>query len=506
LINNCTSSSHHQGSQQNKKQASWNRLSALSAADTIHSNNEIELRMKASDSMDGFREMPIDCMPFSYDTSTMNLMVGTQHSNDPTISNSKINDSTNGENNVIMRNDSRIMKLFLVNDSNLDENDTNNNSDEIVLINNNLYTKSNEKNSINNTLMLINESDQNKPNSSNYNNNLKSFTNMINANNLQSLLNRRSTLYRNSSLSTISEEKTLATLTDVSIKNNKQLNSSYDASRAALAFKNYNAKTIIESLLDDFQEKTVLLNEMIKVFEPSSKHGNFNRNVPIRFSSPLKLNSRLTNGHVNTNTKSNISLNQTSTSPSNKKMVTYSPIISVNNKQMYENDYNFDIFGSNSSNLILFDMNHYNNEYEDDVNETNKSSCSDFSRSSTGVNRLNQKKLRFVKRLKNRIETKSGRNMALQQKSEDQTQNNNDLSSNNNDLTLKKRLSFDIIDNDINIFTRENVLETSSNNSLSMLETNNNPFEQNNLVSNNNNEIIVRPNLIVNNNIEPVFF
>jgi hypothetical protein len=478
----------------------------MSATDTVHSNNEIELQMKASDnSMDGFREMPIDCLPFSYDTSTMNLMGGIQQSNDPTILTSKINDSTTSE-NLIMRKDSKIMKLLIVNDSNLDENDTSSNLDEIVLMNNNLYTKNNEKNNVSNTLMLINETDQSKQMNTNFNNNLKSFTNMINANNLQSLQNRRSTLYRNSSLSTISEEKTLATLTDVSLKNNKQLNNSYDASRSALTFKNYNAKKIIESLLDDFQEKSVLLNEMIKVFEPSSKHGNFSRNVPIRFSSPLKPNLRLSNINATSNTKSNVSLNQTPTSPSIKKLVSYSPIISVNNRHVYENDYNNDLFPVNSSNLILFDVNF--NEYEDDVDETNRSSCSDFSKSSTSVNKLNQKKLRFVKRLKNRIETKSGRNLILQIKQGNQIQNNNDSNqNNNNDATLEKRLSLDIIDNDLNInqFTRENILETSSNNSLTILDTNtNDPFEQNNLV--NNNDIIIKPNLIVNKNIEPVFF
>lgn len=76
------------------------------------------------------------------------------------------------------------------------------------------------------------------------------------------------------SLSTISEERTLATSglneQDIEIQRSSQIN-------------------FIENILNDLKTNSVLLNEMLCVFRPSSSAGTFSRNVPIRFTSPQKL-------------------------------------------------------------------------------------------------------------------------------------------------------------------------------------------------------------------------
>jgi hypothetical protein len=82
---------------------------------------------------------------------------------------------------------------------------------------------------------------------------------------------------RNSSLSTISEEKTIETIAADS--------SSYirrdEHSNGPVVF-------LIEDILVDVQKGASLFGEILRVFEPSSKRGIFVRNVPVRFTSPIK--------------------------------------------------------------------------------------------------------------------------------------------------------------------------------------------------------------------------
>jgi hypothetical protein len=84
----------------------------------------------------------------------------------------------------------------------------------------------------------------------------------------------RQTFVKSSSLSTIAEEKTLTNTQSHSISQNASTKNRE---------KNVNEIFVIEKLLDEFQGKNFLINEIINVFEPSSKSGNFKRNVPIRF-------------------------------------------------------------------------------------------------------------------------------------------------------------------------------------------------------------------------------
>ena len=77
--------------------------------------------------------------------------------------------------------------------------------------------------------------------------------------------------YLRSSLSTISEERTLSST----------LNEQIELPRSS-------QMNFIEGLLKEIQTNSTLLNEILCVFKPSSKEGTFTRNVPIRFSSPQK--------------------------------------------------------------------------------------------------------------------------------------------------------------------------------------------------------------------------
>lgn len=89
----------------------------------------------------------------------------------------------------------------------------------------------------------------------------------------QQLVSGRYHFVSRPSLSTISEERTVATLSEheeIEKQRSSQIN-------------------FIETILNDIKTNSVFLNEMLCVFGPSSKGGNFNRNVPIRFTSPQKL-------------------------------------------------------------------------------------------------------------------------------------------------------------------------------------------------------------------------
>jgi hypothetical protein len=160
--------------------------------------------------------------------------------------------------------------------------------------------------------------------------------------------NRR-TFVKSSSLSTIAEEKTMNT-------QNISLNSSN--------VQNINERFMIQKLLDEFHDKNTLINEIMHVFEPSSKYGYFKRNVPIRFSSPIKNKFDL----------SNTSLDSYSTGSTN--------LLSPQ---------------SLKSNLLAKDM--CINSGEKNPNWI-----------STQIG-LAAKKMRLVKRLKNRIETRTGQKL-----------------------------------------------------------------------------------------------
>lgn len=152
------------------------------------------------------------------------------------------------------------------------------------------------------------------------------------------LINQKRIFLRNSSLSTISEEKTFATMTEISNQYAEITNS-----------PKVNPSKLVCSVIDEFQDKTQIMNEIIHVFQPSSKDGCFSRNVPIRLTSPRKSVTAF---------NSPISLRSSSSC---------SPV---------SND---------------FDL------------------SSNFEQSVLLSNLVMAKKIRFVKRLKNRIETKSGK-------------------------------------------------------------------------------------------------
>lgn len=153
------------------------------------------------------------------------------------------------------------------------------------------------------------------------------------------LINQKRIFVRNSSLSTISEEKTFATMAEVS-------NQVVETSKV-------NPSRLVCSVIDEFQDKTCIMNEIIHVFQPSSKDGCFNRNVPIRLTSPRKTN----NGF-----NSPISW---------RSSISCSPCSNE-----------FDMSPSYEQSILLSNV-------------------------------VMAKKLRFVKRLKNRIETKSGKKIGF---------------------------------------------------------------------------------------------
>lgn len=215
---------------------------------------------------------------------------------------------------------------------------------EFLLENNNLYMQPRE-------LLVAESLDQ-----------VADFTTSFKQNIKQATPANRRIFVRNSSLSTISEEKTLATLTDIS----------QDMARLP-EIENVKSSALINSLLHEFQTKTLFLNEILHVFEPSSKGGTFTRNVPIRFSSPTKYSK-------NSSCSSPISpLSPSSTS--------------------YDSPSYFSPTKRASSEEEMFLSNVLTNEM---------SSFYENSFINLRSNKLMAKKIRFVKRLKNRIETKRG--------------------------------------------------------------------------------------------------
>jgi hypothetical protein len=187
--------------------------------------------------------------------------------------------------------------------------------------------------------------------------------------------NRRS-LIRNSSLSTISEEKTVITLDE---NNSLSPRSRYEVEPTADNWATI--KRVInefENVLSD-ENRAVLLEEFRKVFEASSKDGNFCRNVPIRISSPFKsLNRRSLNASVESSPHESISDRALSPVMENISIECEQATTSV----------------STVADKSLFKV----------------SPAYGFN---ANFNRLVAKKMRFVKRLKNRIETRRGRPLVL---------------------------------------------------------------------------------------------
>jgi len=90
----------------------------------------------------------------------------------------------------------------------------------------------------------------------------------------------RKVFARSSSLSTIAEEKTMNTDSSNSAATTTQMCRKLNTG--------LNGRLVIKDLLCEMQSSNAFINEIFHVFEASSKMGNFSRNVPIRFSSPLK--------------------------------------------------------------------------------------------------------------------------------------------------------------------------------------------------------------------------
>jgi hypothetical protein len=103
---------------------------------------------------------------------------------------------------------------------------------------------------------------------------------MLNNSKLSINFPSRRIFVKSTSLSTIAEEKTMNTQSNNTLQMSSQ--------KAADQSDSLNGRVMIQKLLDEFKSKNTFINEVMHVFEPSSKEGNFNRNVPIRFSSPFK--------------------------------------------------------------------------------------------------------------------------------------------------------------------------------------------------------------------------
>lgn len=177
---------------------------------------------------------------------------------------------------------------------------------------------------------------------------------------------------RNSSLSTITEEKTLATL----------LNTTNELTKTNDAESNPNSAGLIETIIGDLRDNAILLNEILNVFEPSSRDGHFVRNVPVRFSSPGRRKDATSTPEKQ---GSPASLLATHTS---------SPSLATSSAQ-YSN------FTSPTS------YSHFNRSC--DKQSTSTKSPSESLNNSTSHNRAAIfRKIRFVKRLKNRLEAKNG--------------------------------------------------------------------------------------------------
>lgn len=241
---------------------------------------------------------------------------------------------------------------------------------------------------------------------------------------------------KSTSLSTIAEERTMNTHS-ISSVNKHRLSESDDSSMTD--------RVIIQKLLDDFQNKNTLINEIIHVFEPSSKMGNFNRNVPIRFSSPSK--------HFKEKGKENSQASLSLTSLCTTESTDNSPTNS-NRSPLSENS------EKNGNDILLKSIMSGNSEINIDSSKN----------TNWLGNMIIAKQIRLVKRLKNRIETKSGNKIHNSKNSSDIKPRNGSILKNTsnspynirkNKIKSKRSLVFDSPAKSSEIFTL-----TSKNNEL----------------------------------------
>jgi hypothetical protein len=205
---------------------------------------------------------------------------------------------------------------------------------------------------------------------------------------------------RNSSLSTISEEKSMNTLSPNSFKsfpssNADAITSNSDTSSTSvnntITEENttltlpYNGLQVVQTMLSEFQHKNLLISEILQVFEPSSKKGTFNRNIPIRLSNIETREESITS----TKKKFNLSSNESDIITSPLTPLYTSALTSIDAAVTNQGFYNdLKMFLESSSSLLTSYYASPNNP------------------------RLNAKKTRLLKRLKNRIETKRGRSFS----------------------------------------------------------------------------------------------
>lgn len=311
------------------------------------------------------------------------------------------------------------------------------------------------------------------------------------------LISRR-TFVRNSSLSTISEEKTLGTLTDMSPSMNSL--KEYNKNTSNISEPSYTGRFLIETLLNEFKDKSILINEILNVFEPSSKDGNFNRNVPIRLSSPLKLQRSYTT--------TSSSLTPSSVSTSFSSCSTQSPIYTSICKSPSEN--NRLSCGSIRDNKLLFE----------------KSNTTSSGSSNNSMNKLYAKKVRLIKRLKIRIETKRGKPMFVKKSSDQLNKSSFNKSSNiysriNHNNKTTNRIAIDMIkqidvDNKeiTQLYSITHTFKTADEYTMNKLNAEEEKYiyddRRNSSYINSdfnldNNEFTT-PNIVANTDVEPAYF
>jgi hypothetical protein len=340
--------------------------------------------------MFGFRELPVDCPPIIL--AKLNI----SDSKVPTLSQNSLNNLSDFEINkeilidrikseLMFKKNEMVKNLMAANKTNSHYNNYLFSLDNDKAVNN---ENSSTSNSFNDDFMFMDSN----------NNQI-----MSKALSFSSINRKIGSLVRNSSLSTISEEKSLSTLTDLTMTPNskKQLDLS-EASNNWLAMKN---------VLNDFQNKNILIQEILHVFEPSSKDGNFYRNVPIRISSPFK-------NHRNDDILSSLNSTSSPNSITTKSSYHKSPVGGLSPLKSPKNSFKLEdkeivhaAIAEKADTALFVTSDILDKQFNKSVitNFTTTTTTSSNSTYPNNVNRLVAKKIRFVKRLKNRIETKRGR-------------------------------------------------------------------------------------------------
>lgn len=170
---------------------------------------------------------------------------------------------------------------------------------------------------------------------------------------------------RNTSLSTILEESSLS-LTKLSAHAEK--------------YKNSEGVKRIQEMLNDFQLKIQMMNEIIRVFEPSSEHGLFKRNIPVRLTSESKLAA----SHKSP-TNSIVPSSSPSSSGKNASSSDYSKYSPISYKKAYEQP--------TIDNVIFLNLNQINAR----MNKSYNSNDNDHKRNE-----------RLIERIKHNIENIKG--------------------------------------------------------------------------------------------------